>query len=40
MESTSRLQGTKKRLYKEKNKQTSAVVQKTLINSKYILGQF
>ena len=28
------------RLYKEKNKQTSAVVQKTLINSEYLLGQF
>ena len=28
------------RLYKEKNKQTSAAVQKTLINSEYLLGQF
>ena len=28
------------RLYKEKNKQSSAVVQKTLINSEYLLGQF
>ena len=28
------------RLYKEKNKQTSAVVQKTLITSEYLLGQF
>ena len=28
------------RLYKENNKQTSAVVQKTLINSEYLLGQF
>ena len=28
------------RLYKEKNKQSSAAVQKTLINSEYLLGQF